>query len=260
MRDRAPADVLVARTYLAAHMIDHRYLATTVELDANGVPFKTGGRQPTVMGWKEAFSGVQHQEEEENKAGGGEDDGEIPETRLPPVKDGETGQVTNVAIESKKTQPPKRFTEKSLLKAMKNVAQYVDDAAAKKRLKQTSGIGTPATRAGIIETLKDREYIKLVKRQIQPTDTGMSVIDAMEAACPAYCDPAETAAWEDVLKDISANKANVGQFVASIAEKVKRDVLTLRTKENLPQITGGDAGGRPAARAGGGRGGASDAA
>jgi len=162
---------------------------------------------------------------------------------LPPVKDKDGATVDKCELEAKKTKPPSRFTEKSLLQAMKNVAAHVDDPAAKKTLKATSGIGTPATRANVIETLKARDYIKIKKRQLHPTETAFVLIDAMRATAPAYANPATTAQWEDVLETI-ADGGNIGmtkRFVDGIADTVKADVLKLKESAHT-RMDGGSAG------------------
>ena len=226
---------LVCRFYLAAHLPDYRYRATRVVLDANGVPFAVGGTVPTFAGWREAFNAFEASEDE--GADGGEDDAGV----LPPVKNGEPARADKVEIEAKKTKAPERFTEKKLLQAMKNIAAFVDDAAAKKRLKQTSGIGTSATRAAIIKTLKDREFIRVEKRKLVPTESGMGLIAALELAAPGYADPAVTARWEDGLESISQRQLSVADFVAAVVEKIKRDVVSLRDRTDLGTFaTGGE--------------------
>ena len=227
--DEAKLYLMVARTYIAAHLPDHRYLATSIEFVAGGVPFRATGRQPTVSGWKEAFQGAPQMEDPDEA----EDEDKSP---LPPVRDGEGALARKVTVDKKTTTPPKRFTEKSLLQAMKNIASYVEEASAKQRLKQTSGIGTPATRSGIIETLKVRDYIKVQKRQLCPTDTAMSLIESLELAVPDYADPAQTAAWEDVLEAIAENKASTPRFIEAIAAKVRTDLQTLKDKTDLKTV------------------------
>lgn len=221
--------LLVCRTWAAAHLPDMEYLQTTVTMDANGVPLKASGRQITAPGWKIAFQDpggaeVDAAKDEKN------DDAEEVSTALPPLKDGEQGMVEKAELEAKKTKPPTRFTEKSLLQAMKNVATHVEDPAAKKRLKETSGIGTPATRANVIETLKQRDYVKIQKRQIVPTDTAYTLIDAIRATAPSYADPAMTAQWEDVLDNIASSQDAqlTKRFVDGIADIVRKDISQIK--------------------------------
>lgn len=220
--------LLVCRYWIASHMPDMEYLQTTITLDANGVPLKASGRQVTKEGWKVAFKSSSGQEVE-----AASDDDEVEEgdgATLPPLKDGETGTVDKAELESKKTKPPSRFTEKSLLQAMKNVAAYVDDPQAKKTLKATSGIGTPATRANVIETLKNRGYVTIKKRQIIPAEPGFVLIDAIKVTAPSYANPAMTARWEDVLETIAEGKdpGLTKRFVDGIANSVRKDVAEIK--------------------------------
>jgi DNA topoisomerase-3 len=229
--------LLIARHYLAAHMADHEYDATTMSFDANGVLFLRRGTQPTFAGWKDAFGAPGSEDSadsDEEDGKDGEDENE--NATLPPIKDGEPGTARHVEVQAKQTKPPQRFTEKTLLQAMKNVAAYVDDPEAKKRLKQTSGIGTSATRGNIIETLKQRGFITVQKRKLVPTETGMTLIDAIEKAIPDYADPAQTAAWEDALESIVEGKIEHARFISAIAGKVTKDLNTLRARQDLVRI------------------------
>jgi DNA topoisomerase-3 len=229
--DETKLYLLVARRFAAAHLPDHGYQETVVSLDAGGIPLRLSGRIPLVRGWKDAFEGLEAEDEEEK------DDDETPSAAaLPPVKNGEAAQATRAKIDVKRTKPPRRFTEKSLLNAMKDIAAHIDDPAAKARLRKTSGIGTSATRAGIIETLKERGYVETRKRQLFPSEIGSALIAAMEAAAPSYCDPAETAAWEDVLEDIIEGRATGDAFVAKIADKVAKDVAVILGMKTPPRI------------------------
>lgn len=223
--DEAALFALVARRWAAAHMPDHGFLETVVELDANGVPLRVAGRVPTKDGWKAAMKGGAPEEPDEEEE---DDAAKIPEKTLPPVADKEAAHVNRAKIEVKQTKPPRRFTEKSLLGAMKDIGSYVEDPDARARLRKSSGIGTSATRAGIIETLKSRGYIEVKKRLLVPTEVGMGVIGAMEASAPSYCDPAETAAWEDVLEDIAEGRAMPDAFVSKIAAKVRADLASVK--------------------------------
>lgn len=242
--------LLVCRFWAAAHLPDMEYLQTTVTLDANGTPLKASGRQITKPGWKIAFqssSGADIDSAQDEAPDENPDDGKA---KLPPLKDGETGLVEQAEIDSKKTKPPSRYTERTLLQAMQNVAAHVDDPQAKKTLKATSGIGTPATRANVIETLKAREYITLKKRQLVPTETAFKLIDAMRATAPSYADPVMTARWEDVLETIASGEdaGLTKRFVDGIAKTVRKDVAELKasslTRMEGTEKAGGKAGGK----------------
>jgi DNA topoisomerase-3 len=246
----------VARQFLAAHMPDHRFRATGIDLDARGTALRARGSVPVFAGWKEAFQGVPEADPKEDRdpsKGGAEDAEEESRDPLPPVRDGAPARVLSASAERKTTKPPPRFTEKSLLRAMKNIAAYVEDEAARRRLRQTSGIGTPATRAGIIETLKERGYVEVRRRQIVPTDVAMMLIEALEKVAPGYCDPALTAAWEDVLEDVAAGRRPMEQFVQATVERIRRDVASVKAASGgtVPGVVSASA---PASSAGASRG------
>lgn len=230
-QDQKKLYLLVSRFWAAAHMPDMEYLQTTVTLDANGVPLRASGRQITLPGWKTAFQSASGNDIEDSETNE-DDESEAPDQkRLPPLKDGENGLVRNAEIDAKKTKAPSRYNEKSLLQAMKNIASHVDDPEARKILKATSGIGTPATRANVIETLKSREYITIKKRQIIPTETAYKLIDAMKMTAPSYVDPIMTARWEDVLETIASGQdpGLTKRFVDGIAKTVRKDISELKS-------------------------------
>ena len=226
--DEAKLYLLVAKHYIAAHLPDMEYLQTTVNFSANEIPFKASGRQITHNGWKDAFVSLGTQKQEQN-----DDDEPINKNdnpTLPPLKNGETARANNVTIDDKQTQAPKRFTEKTLLSAMSGIASFVDDPKAKQILKETSGIGTPATRANIIETLKKRNYVRMEKKTIKPTDIGFALIDTIKTAIPNYANPVMTAQWEDVLETIAKgnNIPLIKKFIDGISNTITKDLQTLK--------------------------------
>lgn len=154
------------------------------------------------------------------------------------MRKGEAATADAVRGEKKTTQPPSRFAEASLIRAMMRIAARVEDDKAKKRLKKTSDIGTPATRAAIIETLEQRDLIRVRKRKVEPTDIGMELIAALELAVPSYADPAVTAQWEEGLEMIATATLTTREFVDAIAAKVRKDVVRIRDREGLPTVGG----------------------
>jgi DNA topoisomerase-3 len=211
--------LLVARHYLAALHPDHEYQHTAVALDANGVRFKATGRVPLVPGWRAVFG--EEPPEDEAKKDEGEDEGRA----LPPVQNGEQATVEAARVDAKRTTPPARYTEGTLLKDMAAVAKYVDDPALKARLKETSGIGTEATRASIIELLKRRAFLETKGKSILSTATGRALVHRLPAG---LADPGETAVWEDRLEAITQNQETVDGFLAGITAKVAAQVAELR--------------------------------
>lgn len=228
---------LVARHYLAAHMPDGADETTAMELVARGLPFRTRAAFPSDAGWRDVFQTEDAQTKARRQADDedDEDEEEIAST-LPPIADGEGGTVTDAMTDQKRTRPPARYSEGTLIGAMKNVAAYVEDEKAKRRLKQTSGLGTEATRAEIIETLLGREFVKREKRRLIPTETGDVLIDALEAVAPDCADPATTAQWEDGLESIVQGKLTTDQFIAAVVNKTKADVTSVRDAPDLKQV------------------------
>ena len=124
-------------------MPDFQYRQTSVTQDVRGIPFNAVGRQPIELGWRSVFPDWKPS----SKKGDGA-------ALLPPMCGGVTAQLHNAAIEDRETRPASRFNEGTLIEAMQNAWRYVDDGVLRERLKETKGIGTPATRAEIIGGLK----------------------------------------------------------------------------------------------------------
>ncbi|HOX52907.1 MAG TPA: DNA topoisomerase 3, partial [Fibrobacteria bacterium] len=145
---------LVARTYLAQFYPDHQYLATAVQVQVEGHDFAANGRVVTEAGWQKI---LKPEEPDEKK-----DDDEGPQL-LPAMAENDAVKCLKGEKKEKKTKPPPRFTEGTLVKAMENVHKAVEDPELRKLLKEEDGIGTPATRATIISELKRRRYLESKK-------------------------------------------------------------------------------------------------
>ena len=134
---------------------------------------------------------------------------------------------------AKQTTPPKPFTEGTLVAAMKHAARFVTDERLKARLKETAGIGTEATRAGIIETLLKRGFIKRQKRALVSTPTGQQLIDALPTV---ITNPGMTALWEQALDDVAAGRLALQEFMGRQAEMVEKLVQHARESTvTMPQ-------------------------
>ena len=185
--------LLIARHYLAALHPDYEYQQTIIAMDANGVSFKATGKTPLVAGWHTVFGDAVEDDDQDKEA--------LP--TLPPIQDGAPGHAETVRVESRRTTPPARYTEGTLLKDMAAIAKYVDDPQLKARLKETSGIGTEATRASILEILKKRDFLQASGKAIISSPTGRALIAALPHE---LADPGETALWEDRLEAIVEGK------------------------------------------------------
>ena len=189
---------LVCRHYLAQFYPDHEYLQSTIEVEVCNERFRTTGRTSITPGWRNVFG--------EDKPDNHNDKTQT----LPKVQKGMAASVLNTAIESKQTKPAARYTEGTLIAAMKSVGKYIDDSRLKKILRETSGIGTEATRAGIIETLLQRGFIEKQRKHLVSTTTGRALIAMLPDTIK---NPATTALWEQGLDDIAQGNGDLSAFL-----------------------------------------------
>lgn len=161
------------------------------------------GRVVLSPGWTAAGENLAEGDEDEQK-----------DQSLPVVEKGDAVLCSKVEQLAKKTSPPPRFTEGSLIEAMANVHRFVTDAEAKSTLKENEGIGTEATRAGILETLKSRGYLVTEKKALVSTKLGQDIIDLTPATLK---DPVTTARWESRLAAIEAGTETLADFMAEQA-------------------------------------------
>lgn len=228
--DERKAFFLIASHYVAALMPDYVYDRTTVSMDANGVEFKASGQITIAPGWRALLS-LQ-----------GETEGDT--QPLPPVQNGDTGHFTSSKIDEKQSKAPARYTEGTLIADMAAIAKFVEDPAVKARLKETSGIGTEATRASIIEVLKKRHYFTVKGKQIVSSEAGRALIKALP---DRLADPAETAAWEDRLEAVAHGGEDFNRFVSEIGEQTRQMLSLIQTsgQQTKPIAgAGGSANGR----------------
>ena len=211
--------LLVMKTTIAMFLPDYTYEETVIETNVSALCFKATGKVPKVEGWKILFKSDANKENEESQT-------------LPAVMIGEAIQAEVKSIQ-KETQPPKPFTEGTLLTAMKTANKTVDDEQAIKILQEVEGIGTEATRASIIETLKQKEYIKVEKNKLIVTEKGKLLCQAVESQ-HLLTSAEMTAKWETYLKKIGKREgnqetfiANMKKFIVHLIEHVPDDVQKL---------------------------------
>jgi len=207
---------LVRRRYLAQFYPVYEYDRTEVEVEVEQAIFRTTGRVMCVPGWRVVLG-------KELPVEAGEDEG----PPLPAMTLGESAEVLDAAMEDKQTRPPSRYSEGTLIAAMKNVGRTVADPKLKKVLKETSGIGTEATRAGTIETLIKRGFlVRDGRRYLHSTPTGRALVGALPDAVK---DPATTALWEQGLDEISRGEGSLELFLERQARWVGEVVATVKT-------------------------------
>ncbi|WP_018234300.1 DNA topoisomerase [Thioalkalivibrio thiocyanodenitrificans] len=144
---------------------------------------------------------------------------------LPPVSDGEMASVLSVSIKAKKTKPPARYSEGTLVDDMEAASKFVAEREFAKTLKQVTGLGTGATRASIIETLKRHGLLINKGKHIISTDKGRELIEFLPES---LYDVAETARWEAALQGIQEGKLTRERFEAALVKKLSCDIETLK--------------------------------
>ncbi len=188
---------------------------TTAHAEANGVPFRARGVVVTDPGWSE----LEPKEAKKAKPRGRKQAAEADDDKqeLPPLEEGERGPHAPELHEGK-TKPPRPYTENTLLAAMETCGKLVDDEQLKEAMKGR-GIGTPATRASIVETLLSRGYIRRDKKALRVTDLGRYLIAII--ADPVLKSPELTGDWEQKLGEIERGARDRATFMADIAEMIR---------------------------------------
>lgn len=208
---------VVAHRYLLQFCTDREYDQTDVlaHLETNEVfeTFKARGRVDTDLGWRQYSDLLMKKTSvREDKAASKE-----AVTPLPPLRQGESIKCESAQIHDKQTTPPKHFTEATLLDAMTSIARYVKDPEIKKILRETDGLGTPATQAGIIDILFKRDYLEKQRKLVISTALGREMVDALPEVVTL---PDMTAHWELQLAQIAEKKADLNSFLTGVTDEV----------------------------------------
>ncbi len=210
---------LIARRFIAAFYPDCKYSTTTVLGDIDGIEFKATGKEILDAGWREVYQ--EERREERDISEGSENTENTDEERtLPTFVKGESGEHKPTLTE-KMTTPPPYYTEASLLRAMETAGKFVEDEELRSALKE-NGIGRPSSRAGIIETLFKRNYIRRERKRLVATETGIQLIDIIHEELLKSCEL--TGIWEKKLRDIEHKKYEPGQFIEELKEQVTQIV------------------------------------
>lgn len=244
---------LIARRFISAFYPDCKFSTTTVLGKVDEIEFKASGKEILDEGWRAVYNqrqetprgtlkedvndlsqdNIDKQATIVNPSMGkpGEPTGNI----LPTFTKGESGPHTPTLTE-KQTIPPKHYTEASLLRAMETAGKLVDDDTLRAALKE-NGIGRPSSRAGIIETLFKRHYIRRQKKNLEATETGIALIDTIHERLLTSAEL--TGIWEKKLRDIEHRKYDAGQFINELKEQITNivnDVLADNTNRKIGTI------------------------
>ena len=214
---------LIVKRFIAVLGSTFEYEQTTVKIEASGELFTARGRMIKSPGWKSIYEGDMDDDDEEG----------FDENRrqsLPPVIKGSQEAILSVRAINGKTAPPKRFTEATLLSAMEHPGKYMDNKALREVIEGTSGLGTPATRADIIEKLFDTFYVERHGKEIVPTSKGIQLIDLVP---PDLKSPELTAKWEQNLSSISKGQDDAHAFIAKMRKYAESLVGTVISSSHV---------------------------
>lgn len=213
---------LIRRRYLAQFFPDYEYDQTSIEAHFDADVFVASGRVSRIEGWKVVYGKDVDASDGEDER---DDPGEGGDQKLPPMARGNVARADRVDVRNKMTNPPRRYTEGTLLQAMKNIGRSVTDPKLKAVLRETSGIGTEATRANVIQTLLDREFLIKQKKNLISTDKARNLIDVLPDHVRS---PVMTALWEQALEEIAEGKRDMPAFVADQATFMSKVIEMVR--------------------------------
>ena len=219
---------LVARRFIGVFLPDCRYSTTTVLGEVDGIEFKATGKEILEPGWRVVREKTQKQEDADDEK---KQDDE--EKTLPTFVKGESGEHQPTLTE-KMTTPPPYYNEASLLRAMETAGKFVEDETLRAAMKE-NGIGRPSSRAGIIETLFKRHYIRRERKRLVATPTGIELIDLIREELLKSCEL--TGIWEKKLRDIEARKYDPQQFINELKQQVTDIVHDVMTDPSNRRIT-----------------------
>ena len=214
----------VCRHFIAVFYPDCVFSTTTVMGKVEEVEFKTSGKQILQPGWRTVIK-PEKNEDKENVSNQTSENGDekVEEKVLPDFVKGEHGPHEPQLAE-KWTSPPKPYTEATLLRAMETAGKLVDDESLREAMKE-NGIGRPSTRAAIIETLFKRQYIRKMRKSLEPTQTGIELIGLIHEDLLKSAEL--TGIWEKKLREIEQNKYEARQFLEELKQMVTEIVTTV---------------------------------
>ncbi len=204
---------LIAKRFISAFYPDCEFATTTVMANVGKHEFKATGKQILKEGWRVIYNKEKEEtteNDEENNA-------------MPLFEKGESG-VHEPSLNKKSTQPPKPYTEGTLLRAMETAGKTVEDEELRDAMKE-NGIGRPSTRAAIIETLFKRHYIRKERKSLVPTPAGTQLIDTIKEELLKSAKL--TGLWENKLRKIERGEFSAGQFIAELKIMVNEIVLNV---------------------------------
>ncbi len=227
--------LLIVYRFLSAVYIPHEYIKTDLVIDIEGEEFKATGRQITEEGFKALNNQLsallkkyRKPSDKGKKKSKGKDSDDEEDGIIPNLQEGEVIQKPEISSKERKTQPPKPYTEDTLLSAMENAMKTLEDEALKKDV-AGAGLGTPATRAGIIERIIQTGFVERKGKNLLPTEKAFDVVGIV----PEKVKSAElTAEWEQKLEQIYKGQADMNQFMEGICAFVS-EIIEEYTKDSV---------------------------
>ena len=225
---------LIAKRFISVFYPDCKFSTTTVlgeVVNEDGdkpqkIEFKVSGKEILEPGWRTVYAKDTKTSEEEDTA-------KDEERTLPSFTKGESGDHTP-ALTEKWTTPPKYYTEATLLRAMETAGKFVEDEELRAALKE-NGIGRPSSRAGIIETLFKRHYIRRQRKNLMATPTGIELIDTIHEELLKSCEL--TGIWEKKLRDIEHKTYDPADFINGLKEQINQIVNDVLSDNSLRHVT-----------------------
>ena len=214
---------LIARRFIAVFYPDCKFSTTTVTGETDGIEFKVSGKQIIDPGWRVIFAKEPKEDTKENEE----------ESVLPAFTKGESGPHTPM-LNEKWTQPPKPYTEATLLRAMETAGKLVDNEELRDALKE-NGIGRPSTRAAIIETLFKRHYIRKERKNLIATPTGVELIGLIHEELLKSAEL--TGIWEKKLREIERRSYDAKQFLDELKQMVGEIVTSVLSDNTNRRVT-----------------------
>ena len=222
---------LVARRFIAVFYPDCKFSTTTVVGEADGIEFKATGKQILDMGWRVIFA--KQQTNLPDGMGENDIDPGNEERTLPTFKKGESGPH-EPKLDEKWTQPPRPYTEATLLRAMETAGKFVDNDELRDALK-ANGIGRPSTRAAIIETLFKRHYIRKERKNLIATPTGVELIGLIHEELLKSAEL--TGIWEKKLREIESKSYSASIFLDELKQMVGEVVHSVLSDNTNRRVT-----------------------
>lgn len=216
--------VAVRRAFFAQFYPKAEYECAVIDLDANGEALCANSRVLMIKGWRDLYGeDAQFNNKEEEK----EEDNQILDQKIPHARVGVQHAVKSAEIKNKETTPPQHFTEATLLSAMEHISKYVKEEKWKKILKDTAGIGTPATRAEIISGAIDRKYLVRNGKTITSTLKAKNLITILPDEIKSA---GMTAVWEQALEKIANGNMETNTFITSIEKLISSVIENYKDK------------------------------